>query len=43
MFISVTCDLDDGNTAIFDVPFTEADDYDETWMLFDLFNRSVGA
>lgn len=43
MLISVTCDLGDGNTAIFDVPDTEADDYDDTWMLFDLFNKTVGA
>lgn len=41
--IPVHCTLADGNVAVFDVPWDEADDYDETWWLFELFNGAVGA
>jgi hypothetical protein len=28
--------------AIFDVPDTTEDDYDETWMAYELFQSTVG-
>jgi len=42
-YLSVTCELASGETVIFDIPYTEADDYDDTWMIFDMFNKAVGA
>jgi hypothetical protein len=41
--IPVTSELNSGVTVIFDAPYTEADDYDDTWQLFELFNKAVGA
>lgn len=36
----VTCD--DAN-VVFDVLDYEADDYDDTWFVFELFNSTVGS
>ena len=30
-------------TVRFDIPYTEADDYDETWMVYQMFQTAVGA
>jgi hypothetical protein len=40
--IPVTCDLDSGDTAIFDAPDTEADDHDETWQVYEMFVSILG-
>jgi hypothetical protein len=42
-FIPLTCNLNEGGTVIFDVPYTEADDVEETFTLYDLFSSLVGA
>ncbi len=42
-FIPLTCNLNEGGTVIFDVPYTEADDHDNTDLLFELFSSVVGA
>lgn len=42
-WLPITSDLDSGTTVVFDVPFTEADDDDETFLMFELFQRTVGA
>jgi len=39
----MTCDLGGGVTAIFDVPDTTVDDFDETWRVFNVFVEAVGA
>lgn len=31
-----------GETILFDAPDLEADDHDETWWLFELFQKTVG-
>lgn len=40
--VLVECELADGTTVTFDVTDTEADDYDDTWMLYDLYVSTVG-
>lgn len=40
--IPVTCDLDSGETVLFDAPYTEAADFDSTSYLFSLFASAVG-
>lgn len=41
---SITCTLaGSGVVVAFDVPWTEDDDYDDTDLVFDLFDRTVGA
>lgn len=42
-YVPVTCELNEGNTVLFDAPYTEADDYDETWMVYQMFQTTVGA
>lgn len=39
----VTCTLGGGAVVVFDVPDTTADDYDDTWVMFDVFTSTVGA
>jgi hypothetical protein len=39
MFIPVTCE--DAN-VVFDVLDYEADDHDETWLIFEMFASTVG-
>lgn len=41
-YIPVTCELDSGETILFDAPYTEADDYDDTYLLFELFAGTLG-
>lgn len=40
MMIPVTCPNID---VVFDAPDTEADDYDTTWVVFEILNDAVGA
>jgi hypothetical protein len=40
MFITVTCE--EANVT-FDVVDDEADDYDDTYLLFELFSSTVGS
>lgn len=42
-WLPITSDLDEGGTVEFDVPWTEQDDDDDTYLLFELFQRTVGA
>lgn len=41
--ISVTSELDSGDTVIFDAPYTEADDHDDTHLVYELFVDVLGA
>lgn len=36
------CETQDSKTVFFDIPYTEADDHDETWKWFDLLATAVG-
>ena len=40
--IPAACELNEGNTVVFDIPWTEADDYDETWQVYQMFQSVVG-
>lgn len=42
-YIPVTCELAEGDTVVLDVPFTEADDHDETWQTYVLYQSTVGS
>jgi hypothetical protein len=42
-YLPVTCELNDENVVLFDVPWTEADDHDATWTLYQMFQTTVGA
>lgn len=40
--VGTTCDLTGGATVIFDIPYTEAADYDVTYLEYELFAKAVG-
>ena len=40
--ISITSTLSTGPVVIFDIPYTEADDYDETHLAYEILNAAVG-
>jgi len=40
--ISITSTLSTGQTVIFDVPYTEADDHDETHLAYEILSAAAG-
>ena len=41
-YLPVSCELNEGNTVTFDIPWTEAADFDETWQTYVLFQTLIG-
>ena len=42
-YVSVTCDLAEGGTVAFDIPHSEADDYDDTHLAYEILQSAAGA
>ena len=43
MLIPITCTLNEGGNVVFDVTDTTADDYDDTWQVYQMFQTTVGS
>lgn len=41
--VPLVCELAEGGEVTFPAPYTEADDYDDTWQLYELFASLIGA
>ncbi len=42
-YISITCTLADASEVVFDVPHSEADDHDETYLAYELMQAAAGS
>ena len=40
--IGITSTLSTGGVVVFDIPYTEADDHDETHLAFEILSAAVG-
>jgi hypothetical protein len=43
LYIGVTCTLADATEVVFDVPYSEADDHDETYLAYEMMQAAAGA
>ncbi len=42
-YISITCTLVSAQEVVFDVPYSEADDHDETHLAYEILQSAAGA
>ena len=42
-YIGITCTLADATEVVFDVPYSEADDHDETHLAYEIMQAAAGS